>query len=84
MAMYDWPELLRQWEHKKLTAEQAIGQLLQWGQETARTWIAWRAQLEALERQVAALVSRVEALERRLAALEGRQRRRDKGGTASQ
>jgi polyhydroxyalkanoate synthesis regulator phasin len=76
MAMYDWEELLNRWEHKKLTVEQAIGQLLQWGQATSKTLAAWPAHLEALKRQVVKLAQRVDALERQFEALESRPKRR--------
>jgi len=56
MAMYDWQELLARWEQEKLTAEQAIGQLLQWGQEATRTF-ARQAQLERLKHRVAELAN---------------------------
>ncbi|MFN8486593.1 MAG: hypothetical protein U0350_03315 [Caldilineaceae bacterium] len=71
MAAYDWETLKWQWEHDKLSAEQMVGQLLQWGEQTHQQGAANERKLEALERQVTALLAlaaRVTALEQRSSA----------------
>ncbi|MFN8495507.1 MAG: hypothetical protein U0350_48375 [Caldilineaceae bacterium] len=65
MAAYNWDTLKWQWEHAKLSAEQMMGQLLQWGELTHQQSIANQRQLEALERQVLALTARMTVLEQR-------------------
>ena len=82
MAMYDWQKLLAHWEQEKLTVEQAIGQLLQWGQEATRTF-ARQAQLERLKHRIVELADRIDALERRLEVVESCRKRRGKGRTTT-
>ena len=63
MAVYDWETLKWQWEHDKVSMEQMIGQLLQWGEQTHQQSTTNQRQMEALERRVIALVARVAVLE---------------------
>ncbi|MFN8492151.1 MAG: hypothetical protein U0350_31420 [Caldilineaceae bacterium] len=63
MAAYDWETLKWQWEHDKVSMEQMMGQLLQWGEQTHQQCTNHQRQLEALERQVIALAARVTVLE---------------------
>ena len=63
MAAHDWETLKWQWEHDKLSMEQMMGQLLQWGEQTHQQCTANQRQMEALERQVMTLAARVTVLE---------------------
>ncbi len=83
MGTYDWPDLLNRWERKELTMDQAIGQLLQWAQETGQTVPDCQRRVASLERQLKALIEQLEALRRQLEALADRQRRQDKSGRSS-
>jgi hypothetical protein len=53
MSRYEWNELVKGWQNERLTAEQAIGQLLLWGQETT-------AQVQQLAATVATLKRHLE------------------------
>lgn len=59
MSRYDWDDLIKRWQNEALTPEQAIGQLLLWGQAAA-------AQAQQLQQQITLLESRLAQLERRI------------------
>ncbi len=67
MGTYDWDDTINRWEREDLTAEQVIGQLLQ--------WIRWAVEfLKSFEVSMPSLKRRLDALEKRLAILEKRQK----------
>jgi hypothetical protein len=66
MSKYDWAELMRKWTLEEMTAEQAIGQLLLWTQETVNKVQRLQSSLSSLKREKAALVTQVERLEAQL------------------
>lgn len=72
MATYDWASLKQQWEHGQIDVEQAIGQLLQWGEQTHKLALTHERQRDTYERQIADLAARVAALEGQRPAPKGR------------
>ena len=65
MAMYAWAELLKLWELERLSTEQVIGQLVQYGQQNSSALAAVQRRQDGLEQLLTALVARVTALETR-------------------
>jgi len=61
MSRYDCAELLRKWKLEELSAEQAIGQLLLWTQETVKKVEGLQSSVSSLKREKAALVEQVTA-----------------------
>ncbi len=74
MSKYDWAELMRKWRLEELTAEQAIGQLLLWTDETVKKVKSLQSSLSSLKREKAALEKQLEidALKREQTQLKGR------------
>lgn len=66
MSKYDCVELLRKWKLEEMTAEQAIGQLLLWTQETVKKVEGLQSSVSSLKREKTALVEQVTALEAQL------------------
>lgn len=64
--MYEWRELKLLWEHERLTPEQAIGQLIGWGEQTHTTAFTLQRRQELLEQQVKNLAVQVTALQEQL------------------
>jgi hypothetical protein len=63
MSKYEWTDLVKKWRLEELTAEQAIGQLLLWMEETRSKVKHLVSSVVKLKREKAALVTLVEALE---------------------
>ncbi|MFN8489691.1 MAG: hypothetical protein U0350_19055 [Caldilineaceae bacterium] len=61
--MYPWPELSKLWEQEQLTAEQAIGQLMRYGEAHEVTLAALRRRQDNLEQLVTTLTARISVLE---------------------
>ena len=57
--MYEWRELKLLWEHERLTPEQAIGQLIGWGEQTHTTAFTVQRRQELLEQQVKNLAAQL-------------------------
>ena len=64
MSKYELTELLRKWKLEEMTAEQAIGQLLLWTEDTVKKVKRLQSSVSSLKRENAALVTQVERLER--------------------
>jgi hypothetical protein len=65
MSRYDWEELLKRWRNETVTVEQAIGQLMLWGEECATQLKQLAGELARLQRQAEVNESRLAHLERR-------------------
>ncbi len=74
MSKYDWADLLSKWKREELTAEQAIGQLLLWGEEVLKRVKGLESSVVKLKREKAALEKQLEidALKREQTQLKGR------------
>ena len=59
MSKYDCAELLRKWKLEEITAEQAIGQLVLWMQETVKKVQRLQSSVSSLKREKAALVEQM-------------------------
>lgn len=62
MSTYPWQELLKRWARAELSPEQAIGQLLQWGEATTQQLNTQTLAVAALQRQVTQLSEQVARL----------------------
>ncbi|MEZ4726060.1 MAG: hypothetical protein R3E79_02880 [Caldilineaceae bacterium] len=65
MSTYTWPELIKRWARAELSPEQAIGQLLQWGEVTAQQLHTQAQEIATLQRHVAQLSDQVARLQTR-------------------
>jgi len=70
--MYEWREFKVLWEHERLTPEQAIGQLIGWGEQTYTIAFTLQRQHELLEQQVKNLAAQVATLQGQLVQLPKR------------
>jgi hypothetical protein len=59
MSMYPWHELLKRWARAELAPEQAIGQLLQWGEATTQQLNNQALTIAALQREVTHLRAQI-------------------------
>ncbi len=64
MSKYECAELLRKWKLEEVTAEQAIGQLLLWMEDTVQKVRGLQSSVSSLKREKTALLTQVERLER--------------------
>lgn len=53
--MYEWPELIRLWEHEQVTEVQVIGQLLKYGEAQHTQIMTLQRRLEQVEHTVSIL-----------------------------
>ena len=56
--MYDWTELTKLWEVERVTAEQAIGQLIKHGEAHQLSLVDLQRRMERLEHTIALLTTR--------------------------
>ncbi|MBV7338192.1 hypothetical protein KFU94_60200 [Chloroflexi bacterium TSY] len=63
---YDWDELRSKWRLEQLTVEQAIGQLITWGQQHEDRLVALMREMEGLAQSLADLNARLPGGESRL------------------
>ena len=70
--MYEWNELKTLWEHGRVTPEQAIGQLILWGEQHHTLTATYQRRQELLEQQVKSLIAQVAALQIPLGRQPGR------------
>ncbi len=53
--MYEWAELIKLWEHERLTMEQVIGQLLRYSQQSYNANADMQRALEKLTARITTL-----------------------------
>ncbi|MBV7327375.1 hypothetical protein KFU94_03775 [Chloroflexi bacterium TSY] len=62
---YPWGDLRQKWNLEQISTEQAVGQLIVWGQQHEARLLALLRELEAIAQSVADLDTRVQGVERR-------------------
>ena len=62
---YDWAEFRRKWERDEMTTEQAVGQLIVWGERHEAQLLALTRELEGYDHALADHDARLQGVEGR-------------------